>query len=106
MPRQKTKNEIKKEFISNILSAIDYWEKEQSTPTTRQKMMGVAFSILVMLDGEDANMPAFIVAPDVNSLINKDCIKDGEDYYPAQDKEVKGNISGDLHELFAQMRKP
>lgn len=37
------------EFMSGIETYIDYWDDTSRTP--RRKMEGLAFSILVMLDG-------------------------------------------------------
>lgn len=73
-------DELRQEFIDQIKVYVRYWEK-LSDQTSSEKLEGLAFSILVMLDGE-SSLPPFAVRPiDENG-------KEGDD------------IGGALHELF------
>lgn len=62
MIREKTKDEIQKEFIKHIKILINYWD-EETTLTSKAKLNGLAFSILAMLDGTCDSICGFIVAP-------------------------------------------
>ena len=99
MSKEKSVEEVREEFLSHVRSMVDYWndiEKE----TTKEKLEGLAFSILSTLDG-CTNLPCFIVAPLPHKDDRQFNIDEEEDYY-AENKEdcVKCDIAGELHELF------
>lgn len=106
-PRAKTVNEIRKDVLNHVYDTIDNWEHVDAT--VRQKLEGVAFSILSMLDGESGCLPQFLVALDPTSTDQKYYKLRGENWYPSNEGvEVKGNIAGDLHNKFCppKRRKP
>ena len=78
---------LRKEFLDHIHSLVEYWS-EVDERDAKEKLEGLAFSILSSLDG-CSDLPPFILAP-------LSAIKEGEcnikDY----------NITGCLHELFYQ----
>lgn len=101
--REKTENEIREEFIVSVKGLTSYWNKIQ-TKTTEEKLEGLAFSILSMLDGCSAGSPKFIVAPDPHPDDKEYHIDNEEDYYPENyNSDVKCDISGCLHELFCKL---
>lgn len=98
MSREYTVDEIRDQFLDHVRSLIKYWEIDSRAISTRDKLDGLAFSILSALDGSSANLPGFIVAPNPHP--------DDMDYHKSQDvnwypqaPEVPGDIGGCLHEL-------
>lgn len=99
-PLEYTDDEIREKFLSHIKKMCVYWERMNDIPS-KEKLDGLAFSFLTMLDGCTMDLPGFIVAPDPHPS-DKDYHKDNnERYYPDNHGViVKGDISGCLHELF------
>ena len=62
MPREYTIEEVESEFLDYIRGLVDYWENE-SGKTSREKLEGLAFSILVAIDGEAIEAPSFVLSP-------------------------------------------
>ena len=101
-PREKTVDEIRDEFLAHVRSLVTYWNKldgKDSPRTQKERLEGLAFSIMVLLDG-GTMLPGFIVAPCPHESDKEYKISQGEDYYPYNDeKNVNGDIAGCLHEL-------
>jgi len=92
-PREYTEAEISQQLIEHVWHLIDYWGK--SVSTEREKMVGLASSILAVLDG------GFIVAPSTSRVDKQYNIKFKENWYPQNhDSNVKCDISGGLSFLF------
>ncbi len=100
MPREYTTDEIRTKLLEHIWHMIDYWEKEDRPKDVRERLEGLAHSILATLDGASGEVPSFIVAP-LGHLEDKAFYKSqGENWYPCNEKvPVKGDIGGALHEL-------
>lgn len=96
-PRAYTKEEVREQFLKLIWDCINHWEKDERTLPTRDKLKGLAFSILVILDGESANLPGFLVKPSPQETDEEYHKNQGKNWYP---KDI--DISGSLHELFYQ----
>lgn len=98
-PFEKVQRKEQEQFIDNVLNIIKYWHNESSSKTESDRMSGTVFSILVLLDGENANSHGFSVKP----LIHED---DVEDYctenhiVPEEMDDI--DIAGNLHELWCQ----
>ena len=91
--------EVTENFLNGVHDCIDYWEKYGND--TRDKLEGLAFSILVMIDGEQGDIPKFILAPDPHPEDKQYLIENHQRYYPENYKSnVNCNISGGLHDLF------
>ena len=100
MSREYTTDEIRERFLETVRRNIDYWEKEARVETIRDRIEGAIFSTLVLLDGGNGSIPGFIVAPLPHPTDKDYHIDNGKDYYPDNNEvEVKGDISGCLHEL-------
>ena len=100
-PTEYTKDEVRQLFINHVKEWVDYWHNESRKPDTKDKLEGLARSILVMLDGYSAGLPAFIVAPFPSPEDKEDSKENGENWFPENDDElVKCNIAGCLHDLF------
>lgn len=104
MPRQKTREEVKKEFIREINSMVLYWEKQENF-STKEKLEGLTYSILGILDG-CASIPAFIVAPNPMPEERQSFIEKGEDFFPENFYiRIKSDISGDLKDVYFEQKK-
>lgn len=53
---------MKKKFLLQIWCLIKYWNKQKDL-IPQKKLEGLAHSILVILDGENAHLPPFNVSP-------------------------------------------
>lgn len=101
MSRQYTRDEVREKFLKTVASYVKYWENESRAVTTREKLEGLAFGILVILDGGCPNVPGFLVVPDPHEEDKDYLIGEGEDYFPVSKsiKDVRANdIGGGLHE--------
>lgn len=97
-PRAYTQEEIKEQFLKHIAGLVDYWENVPRD-TTREKLSGLAFSILSVLDGCAMSFPKFVVASDPCPT-DKEFHQDrGKNWYPNILDEIC-DISGNLHEEF------
>lgn len=100
MSREKTTEEVREEFLDHVRYLVSYWDRIEKE-TTKEKLSGLAFSILSALDGCSAGLPSFIVAPCPHPEDKQYHIDNDEDYYPENhDVDVKCDIAGCLHELF------
>jgi hypothetical protein len=46
-----TIEEARAEFLKSIRTMVDYWANDERTPGAREKLDGLAFSILNIIDG-------------------------------------------------------
>ncbi len=56
-PRPYTEEEATCILMDKIWRCIEHWEMESRAPSPREKMEGLAYSILTILDGESLGMP-------------------------------------------------
>ncbi|MCQ4085873.1 hypothetical protein [Saccharibacillus sp. JS10] len=106
MSREKVSDEIVAELIEHIRGAICTWE--MTDKTSLEKLNGLAFSILVALDGDADGIPQFIVAPRPHHEDKQFNIERGFNYYPENhllDEKLRCDIGGNLHEHFFHVRK-
>lgn len=97
MSREYTTEEIRKIFLHRVHLIVLEWEK-QKLPE-RDKLDGVAFSIMAMLDGCAGNMPGFILAPCPHPSDKQFHQDEGTNWFPENHEvTVKGDIAGNLHE--------
>lgn len=75
------------DLLQHIWAMIDYWEKLPDQDI-RSKLQGVAFSILVAIDGEAKDIGPYSLKP----LL--------------PDSKWGPDIGGDLHDLFYKLKKP
>lgn len=96
-----TIKEARKNFLTQCRSIIDYWENESRAITSKEKLEGLMFSILSMLDGCNANMPGFLLIPYSDEEYAK---SKGEKYYPMTElPEDAFDIGGTLHEEWSRL---
>lgn len=94
----KSADEVKDEFLSNVKNIVWYWKNEKHS--FADAVEGVAFSILVAIDGH-GGLPKFILAPDPHPDDRQYHIDNFEDFYPENySSDIQCDISGELHDLF------
>lgn len=81
MSRAKTKKEVIDEFLETIYSIKEYWEKESRAETTKAKLEGCIFSILAMIDGSNANLPAMLISLDPHPSDKQFHKENNEDWF-------------------------
>ena len=102
MSKELTKKEVRENFGSHAAYLTKYWENESRAKTSKEKLEGLAFSLLAALDGSCGAIPSFMVIPMPHKDDKKYCIQHGENYYPeSKINPLKGcDIAGSLHEIF------
>jgi hypothetical protein len=94
-PRAYTAQEVTEKILEGVVKQVRYWQKQPSCGTMENRVEGVAFSILSMLDGSTMDLPAFNLSPDTEEDHINDCIEEGKNYY-----DPDTVVSTSLHELF------
>ncbi len=94
-PREYTEGEVRQQFLQLVWSYIKYWHTLPDK-SCRKRLEGLAFGILVILDGESTELPGFIVSPNPHEDDKEFLRGQGENWYP----EGICDIAGSLHELF------
>lgn len=100
MSRAKTAEEMRAEFLEHVLVTVDYWAKVPGK-TTREALSGLAFSILVALDGGAMDLPAYDLTPIPHPDDEQFAKDEGENWVP------RGVAINDcqLHELFCELER-
>ena len=99
-PRAYTEEEVRAKVIAHVSAVAEYWASLPNQ-TPRERCDGVAFSLLVMLDGGSMDLPAMDVSlaphPD-DKPFHEAC---GENWFEP------GMMFNDcqLHELFCEARR-
>ena len=97
-PHELSRDEIREEVARQIWRIVDYWEsKFPADVPLRRRLSGVAFSILVMLDGGVPDIPGFIVKPDPHPDSREWHKMRGENWYPDGPEAERPDITGELH---------
>lgn len=92
------KEAAREAFLDQVRAYVDYWaHPDVQRDNVKERLSGLAFSILNIFDGTSAMMPAFdiVVRPHPDDKAYQQA--EGEDYY------VDGMVINDdchLHELF------
>jgi hypothetical protein len=101
-PREYTLAEVRRQFLDTVKALARYWgdEKQVIGHSPLERCEGLAFSILVLLDGMSAGMPGFALVPSFHPGDPKHLKESGENWYPTQD--VTCDIREDvmMHEEF------
>lgn len=92
MSRELTEKETQVRFLDVVCQSVRWWSK--SNTSRDEALQGVAFSILVLLDGGGA-LPGSKVILDPHPD-DKDYLKSqGDDWFPTDT-----DIAGDIHSMF------
>lgn len=104
-PREYTSKEVTEQFMQHIATMIDYWDR---TPghSSREKLEGLAHSILCALDGCSAHLPGFLVVPYPHPDDKEYHIENEENWFPENhEAEVNGALEPYLHEVLFKYAK-
>ena len=94
-PRVYTRDEVREMFLDHVRNMIDYWTDLYGELSVRDRVEGVAFSILSCLDGS-TELPGFIISPCPHES-DKNYLKgEGLNWFPEEGDRV--DIGGSLHE--------
>ena len=98
-PREYTAEETRDMLIKKIHALVNYWDKETRVTDTREKLSGLAFSILSTLDGGQMGLPGFVVSPNPHPTDKQYHQDQGENWFP------DGVDLGVLHEFYHQVKR-
>jgi len=98
-PHEYTTEEARQIFLKKVWDYVEYWDKESRADDARSKLEGLAFSMLVILDGGATDLPGFAVVPCPHESDKKFHEEEGEPWFRPCG-EIEGDIAGSLHELF------
>ena len=105
-PLPYTLEEVREKFLNNVHGLARYWNGPLSTPRTQlERLEGLAFSMLVLLDG-GTDMPGMILLPNPHPDDKAFLIAEGSRYYTP----IEGlpphlealDIAGALHEQWCK----
>jgi hypothetical protein len=94
--RPLTKDECRELLFDYLIGVAKYWETDSRAKNLEDRMLGLVFSILSMIDGEHAGMPSFILSPNPHpqdKRFYKEVIC--QPWWPS-----RANLSGSLHDEF------
>jgi hypothetical protein len=113
--REWTGDEIREKFLGHLSNMVDYWAdltsdgKAGSPKTIRDRLNGLAFSFLSMLDGCVMDMPAIELVPTPHSEDKHHHQDHGNNWWPEPPPEIEDatTIHGIymLHELWHDFRR-
>ncbi len=98
MPRAYTEEEVREKFIDHINALVNHWNAAKGS--TKEKLEGLAYSILVTIDGDACDLPHFKLVPCPHPDDKQHYIDNDEDYFPDEEEDI--SISGSLHEEFCK----
>ena len=100
-----TEQEVRNLVLDHVWVLVNHWDRDSRVTDTREKLQGLAFSMLAMLDGSSVGLPKFIVAPDPHETDQAYHTDQGSNFFqPNHESEVECDISGGLHEEFYNRR--
>lgn len=107
MSRPYTQEEIMRQFLDYFSAMVDFWADVKGK-NDKEKLSGLAFSILSMLDGCAGDLPAFEVIPTPHPEDKEYLKSQGENWYPdVESGDEAVTVHGDhmLHELWHRFRR-
>ena len=97
-PREHTRDECRRMFLGHIRATSRYWatvDSPDGPKTTQERLDGLAFSILAMLDG-CASVPGFQVIPAPHPDDRAYHQEQGENWWPS-DVDIAGSLHEEWH---------
>ena len=106
VPRQYTTDEVQERFLQKVWSLVIFWSEQTNLrEPSYGYMMDLAANILALLDGEDADLPPFIVQPAPAADAKSARQRQKLDWYPEHTDLPFHNIAGFLHGNFRNLTK-
>lgn len=97
--RAYTDEEVRDQILRHIKALVGYWANENSVQDPKEKLDGLAFSILSMLDGCSLHLPAFNLVPDPHPDDKEYHQENGDNWYESNP------LSFHLHEYYSRMNE-
>ena len=97
MPREMTIEECQAAFLKHVWVLIDYWSKLPGK-TERERMDGLAFSMLVAIDGEAMAVPSFTLAPAPHPDDKEYRRSQGNNWWPPSGVDIAGPLHDQFHD--------
>jgi hypothetical protein len=86
-------------LLRHISALVDWWNQEERAPSAAEKLEGLAFSIMVALDGYAGALPRFIITTSPHESDKEYNQTNGNNWWPV------GADIGPLHEHWHSVRK-
>ena len=102
MSRPHTPKEMRERFLNYTRAIVDYWEREGGL-SERDRMEGLVFSMLIMLDGEAVGIPAFNLVPAPHPLDREEHRLLDENWWPDDGTPMNSGVA--LHEEWCARNK-
>jgi hypothetical protein len=99
-PRAYTADECREMLLERLGAIVRHWAASPDK-TDLEKMNGTVFSILVVLDGESALLPAFSLVPQPHPAHAEYRLGLGENWWP----DDVNLADGELHDRWANRNK-
>lgn len=96
-PRAYTESEVRWLLCRHAKALAAYWDQVPNR-TQLERIEGALFSLFAVLDGSAVDLPAFSVKPDPHPNDKAFYEERGRNWFP---DDV--DISGSMHEVFAQL---
>lgn len=105
MSREFTREEVQDKFLTQVEAYVKYWSSQEGK-SKEEALRGLAFSLLVILDGGSMNLPGFHVIPMSSEEDRAYYIENNMNYYPEFDGDEVDccDIAGGLHEIIYKRR--
>jgi hypothetical protein len=99
-PREQTAEETREIFLNHIKHLVKYWARVE-TDSKEEALDGLAFSILVSLDGGCIDIPRIALIPYPHPEDMEYNQSQGENWHRPFDASEYCDIGGSLHESFS-----
>lgn len=99
--RAYTPEEVRKQFLDAVRGYVSYWDKLEGEHSVTDRLNGLAFSILNIIDGTSMSLPAFDLIPHPHEDDKEYHISQGENYY----EPVVINDGDYLHDQYYQVKE-
>lgn len=81
-PRAYTQKEAQRIFLDHVKAAVNYWASDNvEDQTCSERLHGLAFSILCILDGANGSHPSVQCTISPHPSDKQFCIDNGKNYY-------------------------
>lgn len=99
MSKELKEEEIRELFLDHVRNLVEYWGNGLDD-NAKDKLSGLAFSILTAIDGCAGDLPGFILTPVCSKEDVKFYKEHNMDYFPISPDNIKCDIAGGLHDNF------
>lgn len=99
MSREYTKAEQRRMILDHVHCMVGYWGHNVGDKGTDERLSGLAFSLLAMLDGASPGVPRMLLVPSPHPDDKAYRQAEGENYWPDPPKKADAADLAQEHEL-------